>query len=733
MRDRICVFTLGTAAGVVAETLGRLDPEGFRVFEKQDDSPRFPVGRVAEVWVITTCGTQDDVTLLERWWETEAVGSDRRLRTFKVRDTHQLATREECLRMDEAILRILLDARRHARITGLDLLCSLSGGRKTMSATLQKAAGLFGCEGLFHVLAGPEAEKFFNPKRRHELSPPAENWEEGARLPAAYCDSVDLVPLSIEAGMDGLLHHLEGIPALAKPKKRIASEVWVAPAESEWISGHLDRLVRDAARVGQNVLRSSVHGGLTGIFPSLLRLPAETIEQLKTYRFATRRAATERELAWLRKLPKAELHCHLGGVLDPEGLLEVAAAVFEHERGRGPLAGKPLAEFTEEVRKSKEPPQELVRKRVESGSREPRWAWTCAALRAFEGKPAELEQRIFSRYPSPEDFRGLSKRGGPGLKAYFAAGDLQGSSLLAHPAALAKACEIAAQRAMDDGVLYLELRCSPGNYVVRRSPVLGSPLKVAQTISETLGRFQSRLQRAKTPWWWGLITMATRDKNEALIEAACKEARRLRKEEVRGFLGFDIAGDEVKRWPGSLREYVLPLLELCIPVTVHAGEVTTARQMWEAVYHLGAERLGHGLQLDKNPRLRDRLRERRVAIEMCPSSNDQVVGYRNRRFGRADRFRGGPTYPLAGYLEAGLRVTINTDNPAHSRTTLSREYLEAAWMSPKGLSAWDLLRIAYNGFEAAFLPFAERRELLEEADRRVFELVQSAPSPWLPA
>lgn len=731
MRERICVFTLGTAAGVVAETLGRLDPEGFRVFEKDADRPPFPVGRVAEGWVITTCGTQKDVELLEQWWKSKAVDKDRRLRVFQVQGTDQLATHDECRRMDEAILRLLLAARRDALADGRDLLCSLSGGRKTMSATLQKAAGLFGCEGLFHVLASKRAEDFFNLKNRSSLIPPVGNWEEGALLPAADCDSVLLVPLSAEAGIDGLLRHLENIPAPPKAKERIDTVPWPAPPESEWIFSELDRHIQEAARVGQNVLRSSVHGGLTGIFPSLLRLPAGTIERLKKYRFGTRRADMERELAWLRQLPKADLHCHLGGVLDPEGLLEVAAAVIAHEGGRGPLAKRDFAAFTEEVRHSTDPPQELV-KRAGGDESPSRWAWTCAALRAFEGDPKGLERRIFAQYPGDQDFRGLSRKGRQGLKRYFAVGDLQGSSLLAHPVALRKTCEVAARRALEDGVLYLELRCSPGNYVTRRSPVLGSPLKVAQAISRELSRFQARQRRAGSRWWWGLLTMATRDKDEGLIDAACQDAVELRRKKVRGFLGFDFAGDESKRWPRSLRESALPLLELCIPVTVHAGEVTTARQMWEAVYHLGAERLGHGLRLDKSPSLRDRLRERRVALEMCPSSNDQVVGYGNRRYGRKDRF-GNRVYPLAGYLESGLRVTINTDNPAHSRTTLSREYLEAAWMSPKGLSAWDLLRIAYNGFEAAFLPFEERRELLEEADRRVFELVQGGPFPWPPA
>lgn len=737
MSDSICFFTLGASPGIVAEALGCLDPEGYRLFE--GPPAHRPLTTVREVRVVASDGASKAVRLLERWWASSAVASERSLEIIQVQNTNQLNLAEECRRMDEAILQLVLDARRDSRDSNRQLRCCLAGGRKTMSAMLQKASGLFGCDDLFHVLASPSIENWTNDRKRDEQVPfiPG-HWEDGATLGAHLRDQIVVVPLGEEPGIEGLLEEIAADPRADPPSgewtsaggKRRRTILWqCAPAQP--LRPRLDDLVHRAARTGRNYVASSLGPDFGSSFPSLLRLPSRTIEALRGYRIGVDRANEEQELRWIRALPKADLHCHLGGVLDPEGLLEVVAAVYAHEaapgrRRRSILDSPALRQFTAKVAKSSQPPQRMV-KDIDP-DRSDLWAWTCAAVKAFDGRADELERRIYADYPDEASFRGLSRGRRNGLAQYMALGDLQGSSLLTHPVALERACTIAAQRAIADGVLYLELRCSPMNCTPKRRPRPADSRRVAETIAGAFEAAKSSRAADGSPWWWGLITMATRHKLEENIDAAVDEAVRFKKANVPGFIGFDVAGQEAMRSPKYLRPQLLPLLELCVPMTVHAGEVTSAREVWEAIYHLGAERIGHGLELNQMPALRDRIRERGVAIEMCPSSNDQIVGFENRRY--PDKRFAGRTYPLASYLAAGLRVTINTDNPGHSRTTLSREYLRAAWMSPHGLTAWDVLRIAYNGFISAFLPAAEREALVREADRQVFELLEAGQFPW---
>ncbi|HBH32938.1 MAG TPA: adenosine deaminase, partial [Desulfofustis sp.] len=83
----------------------------------------------------------------------------------------------------------------------------------------------------------------------------------------------------------------------------------------------------------------------------------------------------------------------------------------------------------------------------------------------------------------------------------------------------------------------------------------------------------------------------------------------------------------------------------------------------------------------------------------------------------------GDEYPLKKYLDFGLAVTVNTDNRGISRTTMSRELLQAAKLSPQGLSRWEILRLIKNSFKAAFLPKDEKDRLLKEVDRQIFSLI----------
>lgn len=167
----------------------------------------------------------------------------------------------------------------------------------------------------------------------------------------------------------------------------------------------------------------------------------------------------------------------------------------------------------------------------------------------------------------------------------------------------------------------------------------------------------------------------------------------------RGVVALDLAGDEAN-FPGEL--FVRHFQEARaagLRVTVHAGEAAGAESVRQAVLELGAERIGHGVRAVEDAAVLDLLAERRIALEVCPTSNVQtstVASYQS--------------HPLPALLRRGLAVTLNTDDPGISGIDLAHEYRVAA--EELGLSAAELRRLQENAVAAAFLTPEEKAELL---------------------
>src|SRR6185295_16238287 len=167
----------------------------------------------------------------------------------------------------------------------------------------------------------------------------------------------------------------------------------------------------------------------------------------------------------------------------------------------------------------------------------------------------------------------------------------------------------------------------------------------------------------------------------------------------RGVVALDLAGDEAN-FPGELFvRHFREAREAGLRVTVHAGEAAGAASVRQAVTELGAERIGHGVRAVEDAAVLELLAERRIALEVCPTSNLQtstVADYRS--------------HPLPALLRRGLAVTLNTDDPGISGIDLAHEYRVAA--AELGLSAAELRRLQENAVAAAFLTPEERSELL---------------------
>src|SRR5690349_12208867 len=177
-----------------------------------------------------------------------------------------------------------------------------------------------------------------------------------------------------------------------------------------------------------------------------------------------------------------------------------------------------------------------------------------------------------------------------------------------------------------------------------------------------------------------------------------------------GVVAFDLAGGE-KGNPASCHAAAFMYArEHNLAVTVHAGEGDGPESIREAVHVCGANRIGHGTRLIEDPELTQYVNDRRIALEVCLTSNVQTRV--------ADSYA---THPVREYFDRGLNVTLNTDNRLMSATTLTDEYVFAA--EHLGFTVEELAGIALNGFESAFLPWEDRLMLIEEVSESIDELL----------
>lgn len=178
-----------------------------------------------------------------------------------------------------------------------------------------------------------------------------------------------------------------------------------------------------------------------------------------------------------------------------------------------------------------------------------------------------------------------------------------------------------------------------------------------------------------------------------------------------GVVGFDLAGGEIGN-PASLHaQAFLHCEENGLPCTCHAGEGDGAGSIAQAMHVCHAHRIGHGTHLIDDPVLMAEAKAQGVAIECCLTSNVQT-----RATASYD------THPLRTYFDAGLQVSINTDNRLMSGTDLVTEYGLAA--KHLGFTFDELVTLARQGFTNAFLPEAEKRALLARVDADIAALRQ---------
>lgn len=209
-----------------------------------------------------------------------------------------------------------------------------------------------------------------------------------------------------------------------------------------------------------------------------------------------------------------------------------------------------------------------------------------------------------------------------------------------------------------------------------------------------------------------LIICGLRDRYES---ASLRQAELAVAYKERGVTAFDLAGGEAGNPPKHHRAAFYHARNHLLGLTIHAGESWGPDSIHQALFFCGAHRIGHGTSLYKDPDLMQYVVDHQIPLEICPTSNVQthvVPSYE--------------AHPLKRYVEAGVPVTVNTDNRLFSRTSATEELWRVHQHCEIGRPA--LREIALNGFRHAFLPWEEKQTLLRE----IMEDFPVAPSEETP-
>ncbi|WP_426998580.1 adenosine deaminase [Pseudarthrobacter sp. N5] len=273
----------------------------------------------------------------------------------------------------------------------------------------------------------------------------------------------------------------------------------------------------------------------------------------------------------------------------------------------------------------------------------------------------------------------------------------------------------------DDGVVYGEVRWAPEQHLQK-----GLTLdEVVEAVQEGLDAGVDAVVESGREIQVGQLITAMRhaDRGQEIAELAVRHRNR-------GAVGFDIAGAEDGFLPARFKEAFTYLAENNFPVTVHAGEAAGLESIQSALVDGRALRLGHGVRIaedimvefgedeDSDPENPDEdniglvtlgdlaswVRDRGIALEICPSSNLQTGAIA--AFGE-----GIESHPLDMLYQLGFNVTINTDNRLMGGVTLTDEFDLLVETFDYDLD--DLLELTLNAAEASFLPLEEKEALVE--------------------
>lgn len=252
--------------------------------------------------------------------------------------------------------------------------------------------------------------------------------------------------------------------------------------------------------------------------------------------------------------------------------------------------------------------------------------------------------------------------------------------------------ELAAGRMMQhlasQGIIHAEVYVSVGVIYMWRNhdPEAFEPIFAALERA----RERARSELGLSLYW---IFDAVRHFTVPEAERVFRKAAEMRAE-YPAIIGIGLGGDERRCGSEPFRGLYEEARRAGLRLTNHAGETTGPEAIWEAL-SIGSERIGHALSAAQDETLLQELKTRSVGLELNPTSNV--------RTGVCPSFAG---HPLRRYLEMGLLVTLNSDDPAFFGSDLANEYLLAH--TQQAFTCDELRRLAANSFRASFLPESEK-------------------------
>jgi len=239
------------------------------------------------------------------------------------------------------------------------------------------------------------------------------------------------------------------------------------------------------------------------------------------------------------------------------------------------------------------------------------------------------------------------------------------------------------ERTAAEGAVYVEMFCSP-----ERPKALGIPY------AEWVGALADAIDRARRDFGIEarIIAICIRHLGP---ERALALAQQMVAEPHPYVVALGMGGDEGKFSPADFAPAYRLAHNKGYGCTIHAGEVRGPESVWAAIRDLPVTRIGHGVRSIEDPALVEELARQGIALEVCPGSNVALGLYPDRN-----------AHPLHRLIEAGVRVTLSSDDPPFFHTTLGTEYDQA------GLDDAALRKITQTAIETSFADEATKAKLL---------------------
>jgi aminodeoxyfutalosine deaminase len=256
--------------------------------------------------------------------------------------------------------------------------------------------------------------------------------------------------------------------------------------------------------------------------------------------------------------------------------------------------------------------------------------------------------------------------------------------------------EVAREMAEGQRIRYAELTCTPYTSTLPKAATGGIAI---EAYTEAIEDARVAAERD-----FGLVLRWIYDiPGESGVPAADATLDYALSHRVDALVGFGLGGPEI----GVPRAQFQPHFEAAraagLHSVPHAGETTGPETIWDSLRLLGAERIGHGTSAALDPELLDHLAETGIPLEVCPSSNVATRAVASIA-----------EHPLQTFVDAGVTVTVNSDDPPMFGTTLNQEYAVAAGLL--GLDHAGVAELARAAVRASYAPHEVKTRVLDEID-----------------